>query len=124
MQAENEVTPPMAVMITPRPLLSPNNDPPWQAAAENVSSRLLAAAPHPDVNNLTLFDQERDNVWVVMPDIPGEFFTAAAVYIAAIGIFGFTANLTVIIAYWRVTSVSACPSLKKACIQIAQARGW
>ena len=116
MQAENEVTPPMAVMITPRPLLSPNNDPsPWQqATAENVSSRLLAAATHPDVNNSTLFDQERDNIWVVMPDIPGEFFTTAAVYMAAIGVFGFTANFTVIIAYWRVTSVSAsCPSLKK-----------
>ena len=109
------VTTSMAVMITPRPLLSPNNDPPWQqAAAENVSSRILAAANHPDVNNSTLFDQvERDNVWVVMPDIPGEFFTAAAVYMAAIGVFGFTANLTVIIAYWRVTSVSVCPSLKK-----------
>ena len=118
-QAENEVMPTsqMAVMITPRPLLSHNNDPPWH---ENGSDRLAAAPPDGEgVNNSSLFGDPED-IWHVMPDIAPEFFTAAAVYMAAIGGFGFTANLTVIIAYWRVRSVSL---LKKNIGQMFLRRG-
>ena len=47
-----------------------------------------------------------DDPFQVLPDISGVYFTCFSIYMAVVMTFGITSNLAVIVAYWRVRSVS------------------